>query len=579
MDGKDFLTKRQRFDILEGQMRTEFTSFKSAYQDLSKYILPRRGRFFTTDVNDGDRKNTDIIDPTATLASRTLSSGMMTGITSPARAWFRLATDSEELNDMPAVKDYFKKVSDKIRNVFHRSNLYNVLPVFYGDLGTFSTSCIYMDEDVDDVVRFSAFPVGQYMIASNHKGQVRVFYREFEMSVRQIIERFGRRDPSKPKMIDWTNISDAVKHHYDNRQLETMITVSHIVMDNEDFIPASSLAKHKKYKSVYYEKGVGHHVGGQSTTMLSVPDKFLRESGYDYFPALCGRWEVVGEDTYGTGGPGMVCIGDVKQLQLGEQLSLKAVEHQVDPAMIGPTSLRNQKASIIPGDITYLDEREGAKGFRRLFEVDFNPSMLEGKQDQVRSRIDRTYYVDLFLMLAQSDRSQITATEIRERHEEKLLALGPVLERINLDVLDPLIGNTYLILERRGELPELPEELQGVDYKVEYISIMAQAQKLAGIGNIERLVGFVGSVAGLSPEIVKKLNYEEIVELYADLTGAQPNLLVSKEEMEAIREQAAQQAAAEQQAMQAQQMVDAGKTLSETKMNEDNALNQLIGGI
>jgi len=583
MDNKEHgsyrqLGKRQKHALIESQLRNDRDQFRSYWRDLSNYILPRRSRFFLTDAKMGDRRNFDIIDSTATLASRTLSSGMMTGITSPARSWFNLAPSMKHFEKDSATKAYFKDTTDMMRNVFLRSNLYNVLPTVYGDMGTFGTGCLFMEEDLEDVIRFTAFPIGSYMIANDAKGRVRVFFREFQMSVRQIIEKFGKPTFKGGIKIDWTNISEHVKNQYESGNTEVMVNIGHMVMPNDNYREGHFDSKYKKFSSVYYELGSTSNTS-QSQSTIQYTDKFLSEKGFDYFPVLAPRWEVVGEDTWGTGCPAMVCIGDVRQLQFGEKRIASAIDQKVKPSMVGPTSLKNQKASIIPGHITYMDEREGSKGFRRLFEIDFDIRELEGKQDQIRQRISRSYYEDLFLMLAQSDRRQITAREIEERHEEKLLALGPVLERINQDLLDPLIENSFHIMGKQDLLPDAPEQLQGQDYKVEYVSIMAQAQKLAGIGNIERFTGFVGQMAGLDPNIVNKLNLEETIDVYGDLTGVPQNIITTKEDMEAIKEQQAAMAQAQAQQEQAAMAVDASKSLSETKMDENSALDELLGAV
>jgi hypothetical protein len=578
---KNYLSKRQKYDILETELRQDRESFRNAWRDLSTYILPRRSRFFVSDVNRADRRNLEILDSTATLASRTLSSGMMTGITSPARAWFNLGTDQDELSQSDSVKSYLSEVTKKMRGAFLRSNLYNVLPVLYEDLGTYGTGCIFMEADSEDTFHFTHFPIGSYMLANDHKKRARVFIREFQMSVRQIVDKFGRLNENDPTDIDWSNISLAVKNLYESGQLEAFYSVNHVVKPNDEYDNKKMDSKYKKFSSVYYENGAGDNTtrGAQSMPYMgSDPEKFLSEKGYDYYPIMAARWSLIGEDTYGTGSPGFVGIGDVKQLQLAEKRILSALDQKVRPAMVGPTSLKNQKASILPGDITYIDGVEGAQEFRPVFNVNFDIREIENKQDQLRQRISRVYYEDLFLMLANTNRKQITAREIDERHEEKLLALGPVLERVNQDLLDPLIDNAFAIMEAAGQLPELPEELAGTEYKIEYISIMAQAQRLAGIGNIERLMGFVGQMGQYDPEAIAKVNIEETIELYGDLVGAPHELLKTKAEMEELREQRA--AAQQQQAQKEEQgqLLAASKTLSETKMDEDSALSQLTGG-
>ena len=573
----DYLDKRQQLDILEGQLKLERISFDPYWRDLSDYILPRRSRFYITDVNRGERKNERIVDSTASMAVRTTASGMMTGVTSPARSWFKLQTGDSELNDIPEVKSYLKVVTEKMKGVFLKSNLYNILPTLYADLSTFGTACVYMEEDMDSVVNFTSFPLGSFYIANNHKGRASVFMREFQMTVRQLVEKFVRLDPDKPNSMDWDKVTQAVKDQYEKGNFETQIDITHVIRPNPAYRPGSPASKYKRFESVYYEKGISS-TNQSNVSSSAYPKQFLRVSGYDFFPVMAVRWETAGEDTYGTNCPGMLAIGDVKQLQLQEKRIAQAIEQKVRPSMIGPTSLKNQKASILPGDITYLDEREGTRGFRRLYEVDFDVRELEGKHDQIRQRISRAFYEDLFLMLANTNRRQITAREVEERHEEKLLALGPVLERINQDLLDPLIENTFEIMERQGMLPEVPEELAGTEYKIEYVSIMAQAQKLAGIGNIERLLDFTTMAANINPEAAQKIDVEEMIEQYADQVGVDSKLIKTKEFMEALRQQQAEAQAAEQEMLQAQEMANSAKTLSETKMDEDTALQQLLGG-
>jgi len=423
-----------------------------------------------------------------------------------------------------------------------------------------------MDEDFDEVIRFTCFPVGSYMIANDAKLRVRVFMREFQMTVRQLLDKFAIKD-NKGKISNWGNFSDNVRSAYFSNSMETRIDVTHAITPNSDYRPNSPLSKNKKFSSCYYESGSSVTPGGE---------EFLREKGYDYFPVLSPRWEVTGEDVYGTNCPGMESLGDVKQLQLGEKRSAQAIEKMINPPMVGSTALRNANASILPGDITYVDERNGMQGFRPAHEIRFDINALESKQQQIRQRISRAYFEDLFLMLANSDRRQITATEVAERKEEKLLALGPVLEQVNQDLLDPLIDNTFTVMNKQGLIPEAPEEIEGQDLKVEYVSIMAQAQKLAGIGSVERFIGFAGNLAAQDPRVGKKLNLSEAVDVYADLTGVPVKLVRTNEEVEEMEAQ--EQAAAQRQAQieQSQAMISGAKELSQTNIGEGNALNELI---
>lgn len=554
------IAKRQRYERLRAELETEASTFKSHWDDLGKYINPNGIRDQLSQNNIGTKRYDSIIDSTASMALRTLQSGMMTGVTSPARPWFRLTTPDEKLADLQPVKEWLFKVEEMIRTVFLRSNLYQALPEVYGQLGSFGTATMSIEDDPLTFLRFKSQPIASYWIANDSSRRVNTYYREFRMTVHQIVEEYGMQPDGT---INWENISENVKNLYYSRNQQAWISVVHIIMPNEDYDPKSPMAEKKKFISAHYE--LGHTGQGIQGPVLNsdAHGKILREGGFDNFPLFTIRWQTVGEDVYGTDCPGMLALGDIKQLQTAEKRGLQALDKQINPPMTGPTSLRNQKTSILPGDITYVDEQQGRGGFRAAHEVNFNLQALEAKQAQVRDRIRRAFFEDLFLMLASSDRRQITATEIAERREEKLLALGPVLERLNQDLLSPLIDRTFDKLVEFNQLPPPPEELENVDLKVEFISIMHQAQKLAATGGIERFTNFVAGMSQVKPDVVDKINSDRLVDTYGEIMSVPPEIIKSNEEVEEMRAQRQQAIQRQQQAEQAAQMAQTAKTVSE----------------
>jgi len=567
------MKSKRNFETLRTQLESERSTFVSHWRDLSDFVMPRRARFTVTDANKGDRRNQKIIDATATLALRTLRSGMMSGVTSPARPWFRLTLANRDVVEEDPIKQWLHTVAQTMNNVFIKSNLYNTLPSIYGDIGLFGTAAMYAEEDFDDVVRFYSFPIGSYMLGNDQKLRPRVFMRDFRMTVRQVVEKFAKRTKSGEYI--WDNISNAVRSLWEQGTTEAWIDIVHCVEPNKEFNPGMLESKYKRFASTYYERG---YSGGSTLSDLE-DTKFLNESGYDYFPILAPRWEVTGEDVYGTECPGMQVLGDVKALQLMQKRKSQAVEKMVNPPMSAPVSMRTQKASTLPGDITYVDSRGDQNGFRPVHEI--NPRVQELVMDiqETQNRIRRGLFEDLFLMLSSMDRRQITAREIDERHEEKLLALGPVLEQLNQDLLDPLIDITFDILVKQNKIPPPPDELQGQPLKVEYISIMAQAQKYVGISSIDRFVGFVGQVAQFSPTALDKIDIDQAIDIYGDMTSVPPGLVRSDEDVEQIRAKRAQAQAEAQAAQQAKDATAAAKNLSQASMGEngeDNLLNQMI---
>lgn len=569
-------TRRQRLEVLRSQLTQERQSFISHWKDIAELVRPRRSRFFITDANRGDRRSTKIIDATATLASRTCRSGMMSGATSPARQWFKLAVPDQEMMEYGPVKEWLHDVTMRMYSMFGRSNLYNQLPLVYGDMGDFATGCMLVEEDFEKVIQCYSFPIGSYMIANDDKLRVRTFFREFRMTVRQLVMKFGTKTESGS--ADWSKFSTQVKNLWDRGQLEEWIDVCHVIEPNMEHDPKKLGAKFKPFSSIYYEKG---YMGNSNQYSISNEEenKFLRESGYSYFPVLAPRWEVSGEDVYGTDCPGMTALGDIKQLQTEQKRKAQGIEKTVNPAMVGPTSLRTAKASILPGDITFIDEREGTKGFRPAHEVRLDLQYLLADIQAVQKIIGRAYYEDLFLMMAQSDRREITAREIEERAQEKMFAIGPVLEQLNFDLLDPLIDIGFERMLEQDLLPPPPPELEGARLKVDYISPMAEAQKAVGLGALERFTNYCVGIAGQTgdPSIIKyKFDADQAIDEYAQMSGVSPRVVRTDEVVAQMREEEQKNIEAEKAVLAAKEASGAAKNLANADMEGKNALTQLL---
>jgi hypothetical protein len=562
MDAFPPMTRRKYLELLRTQMSNDRSSWESHWQELADFITPRRIRLSQSDTNQGTKKNNRIINNTATLAARTLRSGMMAGVTSPARRWFKLGLEDKDLEDFYAVKLWLHDVTDRMNAVMNSSNLYNALPMGYSDLGVFGTSAIFVLEDPRMVLNAGTLPVGSYWASHNISGFVDVVMRECTMKVRNIVERFVRKN-EKSGSFDWSSVSARVKSLWDSGQHEHNIEVYHAVYPNEDYDPYKIDGQFKRYASVYYEKD-------------SDGDKLLSQSGYDEFPIMVPRWDLTGNDVYGSS-PGMDALGDIRALQILEKRKAQAVEKTVNPPMTAPTSLRNQKASILPGDITFVDVRDGQDGFKPAHEIRFSIKEMVLDIENHQNRIRRAFYEDLFLMLAMSDRREITAREVQERHEEKLLALGPVITRLNSDLLNPLIDRTFEIMVRAGKIPPPPPELEpGTQLKVEYISMMAQAQKLVSLGSTERFATFVGNIAaGPYPEANDKVNWDEMIEEHGEMMGVSPRVIRPKDATDAIRNDRAARVAAQERAAQIETLTKAARNLGSTPVNEDTALNRV----
>ncbi|HCI8350837.1 portal protein [Klebsiella sp. 124734] len=544
-------TLKEQLQKQQAQLTNDRSSFDPHWRELSDFINPRGSRFLVTDVNRDDRRNTKIVDPTATLAARTLSSGMMSGITSPARPWFKLATPDPDMMDYGPVKLWLEVVQRRMNEVFNKSNIYQSLPLLYASLGNYSTGAMAVLEDDSDVIRTMMFPIGSYYMANSARGSVDTCFRKFSMTVRQLVMEFGL-----------NNVSDSVKGMWDSGNYESWIEVIHAVYPNIDRDTAKLNSKNKPVKSVYYE------VGGDS-------DKLLRESGFDEFPIMAPRWEVNGEDVYGSSCPGMIALGQVKALQLEQKRKSQLIDKATNPPMVGPSSLRNQRVSLLPGDITYIDQVTGQDGFKPAYLVNPNTADLLADIQDTRQIINSAYFVDLFMMLQNINTRSMPVEAVIEMKEEKLLMLGPVLERLNDECLNPLIDRTFSIMARKNLLPQPPDVLQGMPLRIEYISVMAQAQKSIGLSSLSSTVGFIGQLAQAKPEALDKLNVDQAIDAFAEMSGVSPTVIVPQEQVEQVREQRAQQQQQQQMVAMGMAAAQGAKTLSEAQTEDPSVLTAL----
>lgn len=552
-------TKRQYHDRRLNSLKSMRNPWEAHWLELSEYVAPSRLRLLMRE-NEGRPSRKKIVDSTGSFALRTLASGMHSGITSPARPWFRLATFDPDLKDFAPVKQYLSQVETRMREVYQASNVYNAFHWGYGDLGLFGQSCSLLVEDDDSVVRMIPMLHGSFWLARDHKGRATTLYRQFEWTVEKIVSRFG-----------YDKCSNTIQNCYDKGDYDERFVINHAVEPRMERDPTKIDRRNKPFLSNYWEDGGPR--GGD----------LLEESGFDSNPIIAPPWELVAEDSYGIS-PGMDALPDVKMLQIMQMRAGEAIEKKVRPPMTGPISMKNNPASLMPGSVTYVDDPTG-RAYRPAIEVNLSLTELEHKITEANRRIERAYYADLFLMLANMEGIQPRNTfEIAERKEEKLLALGPVLENIYNGQLAPTIDRTFEIMEQRGLLPPPPDELQGTELKIEYISMLAQAQKAVSTGSIERLFSFVGNLAAANPNVLDKIDMDEGVDIYGDMLGAPPSLIVPDEQVASVRNQRAQQ---QQQAMQAQmaaqaapaiqQTADAARVLSETDAGGGQSLLNRLG--
>jgi len=468
-----------------------------------------------------------------------------------------MTVPDKQVAQLAPVKAWFDDCAERMRMVFNASNLYSALPLIYEELGQFGTGCAIVEFDRDDVIRLYTLSTGEYWLGINWRGRVDTLARRFMYSYRQIEQR-------------WPNhgIAEITAKAKNPTEADTEIAIMHVIEPNPNPENGRLDWAGKAFRSVYWREGSSQTEG-----------EIIHRSGYAQFPVLAPRWKPIGNDAYSKG-PGHRALPDVKSLQILKKREHNAVDKNVNPPMGAHISLKGSASSVLPGAINYFTTQEKGAGMWPLYRTE------PGAIQQVAALIARTqesiksaFYADMFLMFDQMEgvqpRNQL---EISTRREEKMQMLGPLLENLHDELLQPLVSLTFEIMGEHRLFAEPPEELQGYPLDVELISILAQAQKAADLGSVERLWAMAGSIAATRPDVLDKLDPDETMDVYADKLGAPSAIVVSDDQVAKMRQARAQKEQAAQSMAMATTAADGAKTLSETDVGGGrNALQSVLG--
>ena len=447
------------------------------WKELSAYIAPTRGQL-EAKPSQGRRINHKVLlDSTASLACEVLSAGMMSGLTSPARSWFDLSLSPHQLMLLPGAKEWLTEVKKQLEETFSKSNLYGALHGFYHEISVFGTAAMLLEEDLEKGIRARLFTAGEYVLGSDARGQINTFGREFSLSAKELARTFGV--STLPVEIRKAAAKEEQRAY----------NVIHLIFPNEKWNVSCLDNRHFAFSSVYF-----------------LPDgTVLRESGYHEFPVIVARWEVKNsEGIYGRG-PGWKCLGDVKMLQKMQKIKLIALDKNTNPPMMVSANVQGE-VNLLPGGITRYSGTTDA-AVKPAYEVQPDLPALNEAIESVRSTVKAHFFADVFTQLSSLPALQMTAAEVAARNEEKMLILGPVLEHLKNELLDPLIHRVFCILLRQGVLPPAPPLLAGLPLHVEYISMIAQAQKAAGLNVLAQGVAYAGLLADKNPSVLENLDF------------------------------------------------------------------------
>nr|QGT50642.1 phage head-tail connector protein [uncultured Elusimicrobia bacterium] len=516
---------KRRFDAVREEAKRHWPLWK----ELRDYLLPTAGSF---DEKPNDPVNLDYLklldcDPNQFLTW--LAAAMMSGMTNPSREWFALGTDKGVWGETPEEAEYLKKRKERIEYRLHKGNVYLTLLKMYYELPAVGTYVFMVEADPVTGIRTVPFTIGETYLGLGASDKIDTFAHTVYMTPGEMAAHFGNAVPA------------VIRERAQSAAGATeRIAVHHLIEPNRNARVGRADGNNMPFRSVWW-------TGGHDT--------FLRESGYKRFPVICPRWDVKHYNSVWGFGPGATVLGALKSLQRVTQDEYVAVELGIKPPLQADAGMQGN-INLEPGGISFKSQSVSS-GLTPVYQAQMDISKAELLVSKVKNMLRSQFFCDVFLMLAQDDKTGRTATEVAQKMREKMMIFGPVLERLNHECYEPLIELVDQINEDNGDYDDLipPETLQGREIKITFNSIFQEAQKESGTYSMQQLINFAAQLAQIKADALDWLDADKMMKTAAEKLSS-VELLAEEETVASLRANRAQEAAKQQQLQDAAASVE-----------------------
>jgi len=550
------LTKRERLDKRFASAKAVRDPYDADFTEIERLARAARSRSTST----GQLKrmgNTAKQDTAGIIAGRTLTHGMSTGLSNPAKPWFKLTTGDPDLDAFNPVKLWLYAVEQLIYGHFASTNYYDANKISYSELAHVGHGVQLAVEHKEYRAVYHALDHGECWIAEDDGLRVTTLFYKPAYTVDQMVRKFP-----------WGRLTKQVRDAYDKGDIMKLVEVMCVIEKNDDRDASKLDSMNKPWRSTWYE--------------VRQPDKniLLKEGGFDNKPFSAPRWETTSSEVYSSAAPGFLALADLRELEFTARRKGRAMDMAVRPPVFLPGGLQQTAISLDPGSLNFINDMQGKIDVVR---PDSNAlSWISDEIERLTRRVNQLFYADLWMTVTEMEGIQPrNQDELMYRNEEKLTQLGPVVDRVNIEKLEVDIDRTYSILDNLGQIPPAPPELQRRPLLVNFVSVLAQAQLATSNSSIERAAQFVGFVTGMFPDAALKFDAEKAIDEFARNSHTNPKIIRSDEIVAEMKTEMAQKEKMQQvaaMAQPAQQGAQAAELLSRTQVGTGGSmLDQMMG--
>lgn len=444
MDAQELLSRLEQY-------KNNRTNWPNLWQECADYGMPGN-RQYTIKHAPGSYQD-DTFQTVAESCITELAAGLYSYMFPTDSKAFILAVDNEELTEDDNVKQYLSKVTDIIHTYMTQSNFRHTFFEFLKSLAGIGTACYYSGPGKKRAINFHSFHMSTIFIDIDDEEDVDTIFREFEYTAKQAVQKFGEDKLGEKVLAAYAD---------PKRMSSDKFKFLHACYPNPE-----ADGKNADDLTMDY---ISYYVSVEDKMIIKLKDG-QDHSGEPEAPYQVVRFDKDALEMYGRS-PMMKMLADVKMLSQLRFIRVKAWDKMCDPPLVLPDDGSIWPLSTAPGSVLHILP-SGDKPF--WFEFKGNLQGINEAIDRTTNDIKEGFFLDLF-DLPQDDK-QRTATEILARMEQKLRKLTPIIGRLQSELFNPLVHRVIGVLGRAGKLPDIPKELAGVDYKIEYLGKIALVLK------------------------------------------------------------------------------------------------------
>jgi len=512
------------------RLATERSNFDSVYQELRELVRPDTSDFTSSQNRPGEERR-KVYDGTATWAADMLASGLHSYLSNPVDQWFGIGVAGVPLAQLSfSSKAWLEQVSDLIYNHYSQpaTALNPTLHEAYLDLSSFGMTGIYHWFDREtNLLKFRSYPLASIWVDENAHGDVNLVQRKIRWTVAQIEDEFGELPTRLARL-----------------KREDKVDVIHEVSQNSFYEPSSRVPTRKKWTSLY---------------VCLDTNEVLEQTGLDKMPYLTPRWSKMCGDKYARG-PGVSILPEIRMVNAMSKSIIMAAQKMVDPPLMVEDDGYMLPIRTHPGGLNM--RRPGSEPIMPLptaQRIDIGVEMIEQRREMIR----RGFYIDWIVRGQKKERQ--TAHEIMDERNQMLGLMAPIVGRIQSELLGPMLRLSFFYLARAGLIPPAPDELDGAELDVTYVSPAARAQSTARGQGMIAYVQQISQLLPILPGIVDSLDEDALNSELQDQLDVPRRVLLSPEKVTEKRKAREEQTKMSQMAQVGPAMAKSAKDLATAK--------------